>query len=275
MQTRTTPRGSAAARPGRRRAIGRLVLGAVLAASAATCTGSGDPCGPDPSGCVRILFIGNSYTYVNDLPATVAKLAASSGHRVAADSVAVGGATLADALGSADRRQRMAAVHWSFIVLQEQSQIPASPELRQQDMFPAARTLAGLVEAAGAEPVLFETWAHRDGWPEAGLASYDLMQAQVDDAYDILSHELQVPEAPVGSAWSIVRATDPGLGLWVDDGVHPTPAGTYLAACVLYATIFQADPRGLGFTDGLAIADAQRLQAIAAQATAAQATDFR
>ncbi|MFI5225123.1 MAG: hypothetical protein ACHQ3P_00445 [Candidatus Limnocylindrales bacterium] len=258
--------GSPGARLRRRRAIARLLLGLVVAASAATCAGSQDGCGGDPNGCIRVLFIGNSYTYVNDLPGTFSHLAASGGRRVATDSVAVGGATLADALDSADRRQRMASARWGFVVLQEQSQIPASPQLRQQDMFPAARTLAGLVEAAGAEPVLFETWAHRDGWPEAGISSYGLMQAQVDDAYDTLSRELGVPEAPVGSAWSIVRGQDPGLALWVDDGVHPTPAGTYLAACVFYATIFHADPRGLSFTDGLAAEDAHLLQETAARA---------
>ena len=56
------------------------------------------------------------------------------------------------------------------------------------------------------------------------------------------------------------------MALWVDDGVHPTPAGTYLAACVFYATIFHADPRGLAFTDGLATEDAHLLQEMAARA---------
>ena len=243
-----------------------VALLAALVAVSAACTGATDPCGGDPTGCTRVLFLGNSYTYVNDLPGTFARLAASGGHTVATDSVAFGGATLADVLASGDRRQRMASTHWSFIVLQEQSQIPSSPQLRDQDMYPAARSLVGQAQAAGALPVLFETWAHRDGWPEAGIATYTQMQTQIDAAYEGLARELRVADAPVGRAWAVVHSADPGLTLWVDDGSHPTPAGTYLAACVFYATIFHADPTGLSFTDGLSDGDARYLQTIAEQA---------
>ena len=72
-----------------------------------------------------------------------------------------------------------------------------------------------------------------------------------------------MPAAPVGFAWSRVHRADPALPLWVDDGSHPTTAGTYLAACVFFAAIFHQSPNGIAWTDGLATRDAQILQAAA------------
>ena len=76
---------------------------------------------------------------------------------------------------------------------------------------------------------------------------------------------MRVPVAPVGYTWYQVRHDHPEIVLWQDDGVHPTPAGTYLAACVFYASIFRQSPVGLSFRGGVSDAQAQVLQAEAGQ----------
>lgn len=241
--------------------VGRILLAAVVIV-AGGCAASHDACGGSGT-CMRVLFIGNSYTYVNDLPATFVQLAGAGGHPVATDSVAEGGATLADALASGATADKLAASKWSFVVLQEQSEIPSVAQYRDQQMYPAASSLVARSKAAGATPVFFMTWAHRDGWPENGLPDYLAMQRQIDVAYVTIAEQLGVPAAPVGYAWSAVHRADPALALWQDDGSHPTTAGTYLAACVFYATIFHQSPSGLRWTDGLSAQDAQLLQTAA------------
>ena len=77
----------------------------------------------------------------------------------------------------------MRSAKWNIVVLQEQSQIPAVDQFRQQQMYPAARTLVAMARDASAQPVFFLTWAHRDGWPENGLDDYGSMQAAIDDGY--------------------------------------------------------------------------------------------
>jgi hypothetical protein len=233
--------------------LGLLLTSGCTASALPTCSASG------PAQCARILFLGNSYTYVNDLPATFARLAASGGKQVEVASVANGGETLADHAASSDSQAKIKAGHWSYVVLQEQSQTPATSGV-QEFMYPAARDLAGKVEAVGAVPMFFMTWAHRDGMPEAGLPNYDSMQKSIDTGYLHIARELDVPVAPVGYTWYIVRHDHPEISLWIDDGSHPSSAGTYLAACVFYASVFRQSANGLSFHGDISNALAQTLQ---------------
>jgi hypothetical protein len=244
-----------------------MVAGAIVAGLVVTGRLGGTAgCGNTPTeraSCTRILFVGNSYTFVNDLPGVFAELARSGGHRVETGMAAEGGLTLAEHVNSAATAGQLAASRWNLVVLQEQSQIPAFPQSRTGQMYPAARVLVGRIRQAGARPMFFETWAHRDGWPENGLRDYSSMQAQVSAGYEAIARELGVPVARVGAAWATAHRDDPGIVLWQDDGSHPTAAGTYLAACVFYATVFGQSPAGLAYSAGLPADVARTLQQIA------------
>jgi len=221
------------------------------------------PFGSGP--CTRVLFIGNSYTYVNDLPGMFASLAGSGGHRVETGMAAQGGWTFSNQIGSSDTLDKIKSATWNFVVLQEQSEIPSVLQFRTQEMYPAARVLVRDVRNTGATPLFFETWAHRDGWPENGMQNYESMQYQIDAGYLGIGQELNVNVAPVGFAWMQVRRQNPQQDLWQADGSHPSEQGTYLAACVFYSEIFQQSPEGLSFTAQLPNDTAQLLQKVAAQ----------
>ena len=214
--------------------------------------------------CTRILFIGNSYTYVNDLPTMFARLAEAGGHRVETGMAAVGGATFADQVGSADTHSKLAGSKWTYVVLQEQSEIPSIAQSRAAEMYPNARLLVQRVRNTGATPAFFLTWGHRNGWPENGLGTYASMQAQLDTGYRAIADELKVGVVPVGDAWAAAHAADAGLDLWQPDGSHPTATGTYLAACVFYAAVFHQSPGGLDYTADLAADTAHAIQGTAA-----------
>ena len=214
--------------------------------------------------CTRVLFIGDSYTYVNDLPTTFANLAGSGGYRVDTATLATGGETLAGHVVDSTTATTIASEPWDSIVLQDQSENPAVSAGRQSEMDPAITQLATMIRSDRAEPLLFLTWAHQSGWPEAGLPTYTSMQAAVDQAYLGIAARLALPIAPVGDAWQTALAAHATPELWQSDGVHPTTAGTFLAACVFYASIFHHSPVGLSYDDGLPAADATMLQKIAA-----------
>lgn len=226
---------------------------------------SGQGCGNSPTNasCTRVLFIGDSFTSVNDLPSVFASLASAGGHRVTTGMLAPGGSTLADAVASPTTERTIAAERWTFVVLQEQSQIPSLSSDRQAEMDPAARTLVGWIRANASVPMFFLTWAHQAGWPEVGLDNYAAMQAAVDTGYLGISEELGAPVAPVGAAWQSLLAEQPSAQLWQSDGVHPTSEGTYLAACVFYSVIFHQSPVGLGYHDGLSPGQAATAQQVA------------
>lgn len=213
--------------------------------------------------CTRVLFIGNSYTTVNDLPSVFANLARSGGHRVETATAAVDGWTLAQHAGSPATAAKLAAASWDIVVLQEQSQVPSVEEFRQTEMYPAARQLVSSIRNRGARPLFYLTWGRRDGWPENGMADYASMQASIDQGYAAIGADQRVAIAPVGDAWATLVTYGTGAPLWQEDGSHPTEAGTYLAACVFYATIFRESPEGLRYHASLSAEAAATIQAVA------------
>ena len=233
----------------------------LVALSAAACQGAPTCPGDEASAtCTHVLFLGNSYTYVNDLPNTFDQLAWSGGHRVQVGMVANGGETLDQHASAPETQDMIASQHWDYVVLQEQSEAPAVAGSRDYSFFPAARNLVARVRTAGAAPIFFMTWGHRDGLPSSGLPDFEAMQYALADGYLEIAHELGVPVAPVGSVWDSVRHDHPDIALWQDDGSHPTAAGTYLAACVFYAAFFRQSPEGLGYHGGIADDQARALQ---------------
>ena len=210
--------------------------------------------------CTSILFIGNSYTFVNDLPGTFTKLAQSGGHRVETGMSAQGGWMLSNHQNSPDTISEIKKTKWNYIVLQEQSEIPASEQMRNSQMFPAARKLIEDINQAEAKPVLFVTWAHRNGWPENGIPNYEGMQLAINFGYLTLGQQQNTIIAPVGYAWLAIQRNNPQLKLWQEDGSHPNPAGTYLAACVFYSVFFQQSPEGLAFHSDLSDDEAALIQ---------------
>jgi uncharacterized protein DUF4886 len=243
----------------------RLITLCLLALPLA-CSGGSPRCGNDASAaCTRVLFVGNSYTFVNDLPSMFAKLAASGGHPTETGMAAEGSWTLADHAKSPVTGAKLASARWGVVVLQEQSEIPSSSSSRRDQMYPALRQLVRTIDDALAQPILFLTWAHRDGWPENRLADYGEMQAALDDGYEAIAREQGIPIAPMGYAWWTLLGQEPEPGLWQDDGSHPTKKGTYLAACVFYVSVFRESPEGLAYHGGLSAAEGARLQELAAK----------
>ena len=241
-----------------------LLLLALLAATSGCRAASRYDTVPASAAPVRVLFVGNSYTFVNDLPSVFKALGRSGGHTVVTGMDAQGGELLEGHVAGTRTRELLHDAAWDFVVLQEQSQVPAIEPARSEKMYPAARELAGSVRRAGATPIFFMTWAHRRGWPEAAM-SYPEMQTRIDHAYFTIAQELHAPLAPVGFAWRETHNQMPDLELWQADGSHPTVAGTYLAACVFYTVIWRKSPEGLAYHAGLPARTAQKLQSIAAR----------
>ena len=219
---------------------------------------------PADGASLRILFVGNSYFFENNLPAMFAALAQAGGHSVETAMVAAGGWTLAKHAASKDTLDRLAGSRWDYVILQEQSQIASVERVRQAVMYPVVRLLVDYIRFNKATPVLFLTWAHRDGWRKFGLQDADAMQTELDRGYLTIAREVGVAVIPAGPAWTVARQQRPPIALWQFDGSHPNPSGTYLSACVLYATLFIQSPQGLPAPRAVPPAAVPKLQAIAA-----------
>jgi hypothetical protein len=216
---------------------------------------------------LRVLFVGNSFTFRNSLPALVHELAAGDPGATPIFSVeyVAGGWSFHQANKDDGLDKLLREVHWDVVVLQEKSWLLSLPEERwRRETYPAARALHEKIIAAGARTVLFMTWGYvrGDRWLEPH-DTYAAMQARLADGYSNLGSELGAQVAPAGLAWAEALRRDPKLDLWAGDGQHPGRLGSYLAACVFYAMLSGREPAQSRFTAGIQPAQARLLQEVA------------
>jgi len=206
---------------------------------------------------VRLLFIGNSYTATNDLPAMVANVLDGSGIDLDVESITPGGATLRQHAGDPSVRSTILDGDFDIIVMQEQSEVPAVPRLLSDQSIPAAEALGAMATESGAGVILLETWGHRNGSAISGHTSFGSMQTALTSGYWSLAGASGGTIAPVGSTWArSLEAND--IALHSADGSHPSPAGTHLASLVIARTIL-GEPLTSFPTNGIPDADADQL----------------
>lgn len=184
----------------------------------------------------HILFIGNSFTIINGGSDKQLKGLAPG---ITTSVIAVGGYSLRDHLNAGTASRRIRQADWDFVILQDQSQTPV---LDPQKFFESVRDFDVEMRASGAHTILLMTWERPDS-VGAGVTTEHLAAAFLG-----VGRELDVLVAPAGLAFSRSLEQRPDLILYSQDG-HPTLYGTYLAACVLYGTIFGKSPVGNPYSD--------------------------
>lgn len=236
-----------------------------LLLSGATCLPGTDPNEnptPDPSATRRILFVGNSLTYVNDIPGMVKALADSAGIAgVQTAAVAKPDYSLEDHWNDGQARQVVEAGGWTDVVLQ---QGPSAVLANRANLRQWAATFAAPVRARGGVPAMYSVWPQRINFSdfEASIESYRLAAQDIDG-----------PLLPAGRGWLNALALDANVPLYGPDGLHATVQGSYLAALTIFGALFQRPvtglPRGLRVPGGsfqLSAAQAALLQLAADQA---------
>jgi hypothetical protein len=215
----------------------------------------------------KVLFIGNSYTYGNNLPSILSSLAESLGDYIYHDAQTMGGATFEVHANNATTYDKINSALWDFVVLQAQSQEPSFPDNQvNTNTLPYAVQLADSIFANNfcSEALFFMTWGRENGDPQwQPISTYDGMQARLRNAYLRFADSVQGAVSPVGMAWKHVRENHPGIQLYVSDGSHPTVEGSYLAACTFYASIFRKPSQGATYLNGVDPTVASQLQAAA------------
>lgn len=220
-----------------------------------------------PRGALNVLLVGNSYTRFNLLPSLLQKMADScQGLQMHVSALARGGYTLRRHLRLSGVQEVIDRGQFSHVVLQGHSLRPID---RATEMEQAVTELHGLIEAAGAKTVLYETWARRAGalfyrqrpeWSGPGQ-----MQAHIGSTYRNLARRLGVAMAPVGSAFILAGERGDALSLYRADGAHPGIGGSYLAACVIFGAISGRDPRAISYRPAtLSENEVQQLRNLAA-----------
>lgn len=176
--------------------------------------------GPSHAASPRVLFVGNSYTYTNDLPALFAAVASARGQTIEVGELTAANAAIEDHIVSGDLARRLAE-GWDWVILQ---QGPSSQPDSRLHLRHWASEAARLARQAGARAVLMSVWpalqnAHT--WRDAELS------------YRLAAADAEACVLPVATAWRLARERSPAIVLYLPDRLHPTPEGSLLAALVI------------------------------------------
>lgn len=206
---------------------------------------------------IKVLWLGNSYTFVNNLPEMVNELSFGTDKVVISESICPGGCTL---FQHAESKTSLNAVRegcWDYVVLQEQSQLPSIDYYRHNAMRPAYQTLYDTIMLYNPEAkvVGYMTWGRRYGGQQcvnfgeglycsADFVDFNHMQDTMSVAYCENAYATNSYVSPVGDAWKEALSQDENLVLHSSDESHPSYEGSYLAAAVFHAVFWKESPIG-------------------------------
>ena len=182
---------------------------------------------------IRVLFVGNSLTNVNDLPRMFEGVAAAGGFHVTTAAVVFDNASLSDHLFDGAAIEEIRGGDWDYVVMQQGPS--GRPDSRVQ-LIDATRDFASVIVAEGGRPGLYMVW------PDVTRRSaFDSVSASHTAAADAVNGLL----FPAGDAWVGAWERKPELALYGGDGFHPSPLGSYLAALTIYAVLCDRSPAAL------------------------------
>jgi hypothetical protein len=220
----------------------------------------------------KILFLGNSYTDVNNLPNVLRLIALSKGDTIITDKNVPGGYTLNQHSTDANSLAKIQQGGWDYVVVQAQSQEPSfSPSQVAANTLPYAKKLDSLIKVFNpcAETLFYMTWGRKNGdasncanYPP--ICTYEGMQQRLRESYIQMAMANDATVIPVGSAWRHFRIAYPTIDLYQTDESHPSIHGTYLAASVFYSSIMHRSAVGADTVlSGITTSVANMLQTIA------------
>ena len=181
----------------------------------------------------RVLFIGNSLTYANQLPLIVEALAKASGDRLETSSVTFGGFNLEDQWNQGSALRELDKGGWTVVVLQ---QGPSSLPENRADLRLWTKRWAERIRKAEARPALYMVWPDK-----TRLGFFDA----VSQAYTLAAADVRGMLFPAGEAWRAAWRRDANAPLYGPDDFHPSAAGSYAAALSIYGMLFQRPLQGL------------------------------
>lgn len=251
-----------------------LALAACGAANAATI----QHVRAEKSDSTQILFVGNSFTFFNDMPRMLSKLAAKTktGMKLAPSRVLKGGETLKSHCDNEFLKKILADGGFDYVVIQDASYTPSySTRDVLENVYPYAHKIDSLAKAGSpaVKTIYYMTWGHQDGiihhqtdYPLDD--TYQLMQDRLKTSYLEMAYENGGICAPVGMAWERVLNERPDIVLYrAKDRYHPAKAGSYLAACTILSTIL-GGPFQSSYYAGLPKEEALYLQKVAGETVA-------
>ena len=220
----------------------------------------------------RVLFLGNSLTYVNNVPDLLAQIALSHGDTIIWDSNTPGGHKILQHSTNPVSLTKISDRKWDIVIIQAQSQETAFPDGQLDvEIYPPAKFLTDSIHRNNiCTRVLFYMpagWKYGDNLNCAALpeiCTYDGQFARIRQTHLNIADSIDAGIIPSGISYRRSRAIDSTIDLWSSDYVHPSIFGSYLTALNMYAAITKQSTLGTSYApSGIGSTAATYLQGIA------------
>ena len=195
---------------------------------------------------MNILFIGNSYTYFNNMPTLFSQLANSNGKAITVHSITKGGRRLEQYADSSDAvtialDSLLSEETFDICFMQEQSVLPAT----NYDAFVVGlNCIVGKVKGKADRMILYATWGRQNGSPVLDEHNWttETMNQALSDAYEKAAKLYGAQVSPAGNNFLYVTQNYPRINLYNEDHSHPSYLGSCLTALTHYYTVFREFP---------------------------------
>lgn len=188
----------------------------------------------------KVLFIGNSLTYSNNLPGMLVELASAEGKNLEVDTWTLAGVSLRAHANSSDIYTKINQKKWDYVILQSDD-ITAFDDMYNIEINCINKLLTGIRSNHSESKVIYQmVFGLENGVdiPNEGKYSYEEYMNKIYTGTLYIANQLNLQIAPVGWAWKTARAEKSDIVLFAADGAHPALRGSYIGACVFYSTIF-------------------------------------
>jgi hypothetical protein len=197
---------------------------------------------------LSVLFIGNSFTYRNEMPNIFKNIALSKGKRIDVHSVTQGKATFQIQSNREEVYKAINLKKWDYVILQGSSRdMLASKDTMQDKTLPSIEKIVTAINtnSSKSKVLFYQTWGYKNGYvPLKSSKTYVKMSRRVAYGYLKLLKKFNYGVVPVGMAWLESRKKRPEVNLYVKDGAHPSWKGSYLTASCFYTAIFNESAEG-------------------------------
>lgn len=191
-----------------------------------------------PTTITKVLFIGSSMIYSNDMPAMFKEIAESMGKTVLVEHSTAPGEQLSEHVVSEETIAKIGSRQWDYVILFELNTILLNRDRHEGEMHRPIKQIMEMATESGSTVYLMTPWAAARGGFVEGQETFEKMQNYMINETQYISDRHGIERIPVGDGWGEFHSQYPEVDLWGRDSAHPDYAGTYLSAALLYRYIY-------------------------------------
>ncbi|WP_347172566.1 DUF4886 domain-containing protein [Polaribacter uvawellassae] len=207
----------------------------------------------------NVLFIGNSQTFYNDLPALTSNIAASLGDVLNYEESTIPSFSLKQHLNKPETMNKIRKGGWEYVILQERSSLPALwDSFVEENVYPYLQQMKDFILEHNpcAKIVLYHTWGYKQGYQNycstyPNLCDYNGMDDELQKRFKEMQTKFNAIISPVGPVWRNIRNSFPDIELFDPDNTHPSLKGSFTGALTFYTIIFEKDASSSTYNPGI------------------------